>query len=363
MTTSKTLLFLTFLFSCLGPLSAQEWTSFKSIQKSNDFVDTGDELLLATDAGLVIVEKESLEYSIFDKSNTNLSNDHIQSVVRSSSGDVFIGTYDVVVARFDGSDLYDPVIPDGIDYLDHIVLYDMKISESDEIWLTTSEGVFRQSGSEWIKYDLDDLGVLFLLWGDLEFDETGHAYLATGDGVLKFENDTWTNIATELSFSAYVPADIYISQEGDLFLAGSINQIAKFDGEDWTIYSDAGLSSNEHIVLSGDSEGNIYCISGYNGIYKLEGDSWELVLDEQTNLNPHWISFYHIDEDGTRWLSSGIYLSVKKNDELETLTLSTTTIETNRVYNIIKGTDGTLYFLLHSPWQNIANLSPDGEWY
>jgi ligand-binding sensor domain-containing protein len=366
MNTWKALLFLAFLFSCLGQLSAQEWTSFKSIQKSNDFIDTGDELLLATDAGLAIVDKGSLEYSIFDRSNTNLSNDHIQSIDLSSSGEVFIGTYDVVVARFNGSDFYDHVIPDGIDDLDHIVLYDLKVSESDEIWLATSEGVFRQSGSEWIKYDLDDLGVFFLLWGDIEFDETGQVYLATGNGVFKFEDDTWTNISTEMEFSHYLPADIHFSQEGDLFLAGSIDHIARFDGEDWTIYSDIGLSPSEHIVLSEDSEGNIYCTSGYNGIYKLEGDSWELVVDEQTDLYADlysdWISFYHIDEDGTRWLSSGIYLSVKKNNELETLTLSTTSIETNQIHNIMKGSDGTIYFLMLSPWHNIATLSPDGEW-
>ena len=56
----KYLILFPILFSCFGKLSAQEWTSFESIQQSNDFVDAGDELLLATDEGLVVVDKATL---------------------------------------------------------------------------------------------------------------------------------------------------------------------------------------------------------------------------------------------------------------------------------------------------------------
>lgn len=358
----KTLTLFGFLISCLVQLSAQEWTSFKSIQQSNDFVDTGDELVLATDEGLVIVNKGTLDYSIFDMSNSNLPSNHIQSVALSASGDVFIGTYDVVVARFDGSDFHDPVVPDGVNDLSDLHLYDLKVSESGDVWLATSEGLFRQTGSEWIKYAHNDLGVDFFEVWEIEFDETGQVYIAAGNGVLKFENDAWTNISTEINFSAYLFADIFFSQEGDLFLSGDIDNILRYDGEEWIIYPNGGLNGTQIRGFSEDSDGNIYFDSWFDGIYKLEGDSWVLYEDEQTDLNSNLVSFYHIDDEGTHWLNSGIYLSARKYDELETLTLSSTTIEYNSIYNISKGSDGTMYFLMLSSSNNIATLSPDGEW-
>lgn len=362
MNTLKTLILLTVLFSCLGQLSAQEWTSYKSIQQSNDFFDAGDELLLATDAGLVIVDKNTLDYSIFNMSNTNLSNDHIQSLAQSSSGETFIGTYDMVVARFDGSDFHDPVVPDGINDINAIELYDLKVSESGDVWLATSEGVFRQTESEWIKYAHNDLGPDFFEVWDIEFDATGQLYIAAGNGILKFENDAWTNISLGIDFLAYSSADLFFSQEGDLFLTGDLEKIARFDGEEWTIYSNGGVNGSEIRGFSEDIEGNIYFDTWYDGIYKLEGDSWVLHEDEQTALYPNLISFYHIDAEGTHWLNSGIHLSAKENDDLKTMTISSTTIEYNDIYNIGKGPDGTMYFLMRSSSNRIATLSPDGEW-
>ena len=83
---------------------------------------------------------------------------------------LFIGTYDVVVARFDGSDFHDPVVPDGVNDLSDLHLYDLKVSESGDVWLATSEGLFRQTGSEWIKYAHNDLGVDFFEVWEIEFD-------------------------------------------------------------------------------------------------------------------------------------------------------------------------------------------------
>ena len=61
-----------------SPLHAQEWVSYQSQQQINDLVETGNELLMATDAGLVVMNKSTLEKTIFNKANSDLSNNHIQ---------------------------------------------------------------------------------------------------------------------------------------------------------------------------------------------------------------------------------------------------------------------------------------------
>ena len=107
----KSLLFIGFTLFFQGLLKAQEWESFESPQQINDLVDTGEELLMATDAGLVVLNKTTLERSIFNVNNSSLPTNHIQTITLSSNGQAYIGTYDMVMALFNGSDFVDFFVP------------------------------------------------------------------------------------------------------------------------------------------------------------------------------------------------------------------------------------------------------------
>ena len=56
---SSFILAFTFLFTIA--LQGQEWVSYQSQQQVNDLIETAEDLLLATDAGLVTVNKLTLE--------------------------------------------------------------------------------------------------------------------------------------------------------------------------------------------------------------------------------------------------------------------------------------------------------------
>ena len=149
----KSLFLLVLSVLIFGSTDAQEWISYQSPQQINDLIDNGDELLMATDAGLVVMNKTTLEKTIFNKSNTSLSNNHIQSITQAPNGDTYIGTYDVVMGLFNGSDVEDVIIPEGIDNPNTIELYDIEVAANGDLWVGTSEGVFRRQGQNWTKFD------------------------------------------------------------------------------------------------------------------------------------------------------------------------------------------------------------------
>ena len=107
---------------------SQDWVSYQSQQEVNDLVDTGDELLMATDAGLVVMNKATLEKTIFNRANSNLTNNHIQSITRGPNASIRIGTYDARLALFDGSDFQDITMPDVEGFGQYTELYDFKIA-------------------------------------------------------------------------------------------------------------------------------------------------------------------------------------------------------------------------------------------
>jgi hypothetical protein len=353
------------LCTIVGQSNAQEWTSYKSIQGVSDYLDMGDELYLATDAGLVIVDKNTLEHSNYRIEGSNFMTNHFVSVARSSSGETFIGTYDVVVARFDGSGFQDIIVPDGLNPLDDPKLYDLEISETGELWLATSQGVFRQLGEEWVKYNHEQLGGNFFKAWDIEFDAAGAVYIATGNGVYKFENESWTHLSAGISLAGYLDADVYFSKSGDLFYCSPLGGIGKFDGNSWTIISNVDLDFNDFLFngFTEDLEGNIYVDTYLNVVFKVTGDSLTL-FEEELNLggNLPRTSFYHIDEEGVSWYNRSMFLSANNNGNIESTTLLSTTIESNHIYNVKKGPNGEMFFLMQSTTNSISVLYPNGEW-
>ena len=360
---SKHFFYFFLLCTIVGQSNAQEWTSYKSIQGVSDYLDLGDELYLATDAGLVVVDKNTLEHSIYGMEESGLSTNHFRSVTQSSSGETFIGTYDVVVARFDGSGFQDIIIPDGLNPLMDPELYDVEVSETGELWLATSQGIFRQLGEEWIKYNHVQLGWDFFKVWDIEFDAAGAVYAGTGNGVYKFENDTWTHLNEGTLIAGYLDADVFFNKAGDLFFAGGLDNIGKFDGESWTMISTGDLNGAHINGFTEDLDGTIYVDTWYGEVYELTEDSL-ITIDEEPFIggNLPRTSFYYIDEEGVSWYNRNIYLSANKNGTIESTTLSSTTIEYNRIYDVKKGPNGEMFFLMQSSTNSISVLHPNGEW-
>ncbi len=349
------------IFSFPYLLKAQEWTSYKSPEQINDLVDSGNDLILATNAGLVVIDKTTLVRSTFNTYDTSLPSNHIQSVALSASGNTFIGTYDVVLARFDGSDFVDIEVPVGISNVNTIKLYDIEVADNGDLWVGTSEGIFRKQGDNWTKYAEAELGNLFFEVWDIEIDQSGNVYAGAQNGVLKLENDSWINISEGTSLQPYLDSELFFSQNGDLFVAADLDSIARYDGEQWQLYG-IPIGTIHEVKFTEDTDGHVYIVNTPTSILMLEGDTWIPHTNEQTALYGENFTYYYVDNQNVHWLSHNIYLSSNQNGTIQTTSISPTSIEYNKIYGIEKDINGNVYFLMVTSTNSIAVLSPDGVW-
>ncbi|MDG1297071.1 MAG: T9SS type A sorting domain-containing protein [Saprospiraceae bacterium] len=349
------------MFSLYASSNAQEWTSYQSTEQVNDLVDNGEELILASNVGVVVMNKTTLEKTIINSFNSNLYYDHIQAITMAPDGNTFIGIYDVTVARFDGSDFVDIEVPVGISNPNTAKLYDIEVSDDGDLWVATSEGIFRKQGANWIKYAEEELGDTFFNVWDIEINNLGEVYAGAQNGVHKFENGSWSNITSGTSLQPYQGAELFFSENGDLFVAGDLDSIARYDGAYWNFYA-MPISTLQEVRFTEDTEGFVYVNNTINSVLRLEGDTWNPYTNEQTALFDGQISYYYVDSQNVHWLNHNIYLSSNDNGDIQSTSISSTSIEYNRISDIEKGPNGNMYFVMKTSTSSAAVYSQDGGW-
>ena len=338
---------------------AQDWVSYQSQGQINDLVDTGTELLMATNVGLVVMNKSTLEKTIFTTENSNLTSNHIESIVQSGNGNTWIGTYDLALMRFDGTDFQDLTIPQGDINPNTIELYDFEIAPNGDFWVGSSQGVFHRQGTNWSQYDEAEFGPFsFAIW-DIEINNAGEVFI--GDFFIhKFSNGVWSNISETTNLSSYLHAELFLSNSGDLYYIGDLDKIGRFDGVQWQEY-DVDLNGSQIKGITEDANGEVYFQTLYDGLFKIINNTWTAVTDPQATAVNNKISYFYIDSDNKRWLNSNIHLSVNDNGNIQSTLITETTLETNNVSDIHKGANGHLYFTTASQ-NNFSVLAPDGTW-
>ncbi len=343
----------------LGTVQAQAWVSYQSQQQINDLVDTGDDLLLATDAGLVMMNKDNLEKTIFSNANTTLTNDHIVAITEAPNGSSWIGTYDAILFQFNGTDFQDMTMPDHEAYDQFTQLYDFKIAPNGDFWVGTTDGIFHRQGQTWSHYDQDELGTSFFEAWDIEINAAGEVLIASND-IFKFADGVWSNISETTTMNNYLDAALFRSSTGALFVAGDLEHIGRFDGTQWYEY-DIDFNGSEVVGFTEDVDGNIYFNSKSNGIFKLENDAFVAQADVQTEAFDNKTPYFYIDQQNNRWLNSNIRLSVNKNGLIENTLIAPHTLETNSSKQIHQGLNGKMYFLSYTQ-DNFSVVDADGNW-
>ena len=216
--------------------NAQDWVSYQSPQQINDLVDNGTELIMATDYGLVVMNKTTLEKTTFTNRNSKLANNHISSITGAPNGDIYLST-DQTIGKFDGSDVNDVVIPAALTTnVNTLQFFDVEVASNGDLWIGSSEGIFHKKGQNWSKYGKTELGEFFFKVWDIEIDSKGDVFAGTQVGVHKFENNSWSHISKDDSLQGYRNAELFFSKSGDLFFGGDLTKTARYDGANWEVY-------------------------------------------------------------------------------------------------------------------------------
>ncbi len=339
--------------------NAQDWVSYQSPQQINDLVDNGTELIMATDAGLVIMNKSTLSKTTYNTNNSDLDDNHISSITKAPNGDIYFSTGQTI-GTFDGTDVNDVEIASAvIANINTFEIFDVEVASNGDLWVGNSEGALRKQGQSWTKYGKTEFGEFFAVW-DIELDSEENVFLGAQNGVHKFESGTWSHISEKTSLQGYLDAELFFSKSGDLYFAGDLDSVGRYDGANWELYSNGGLNGS---AIKGFAEDeNVYFLSHQNGIYKLDNGTFTTYTDAQTAAFQDNSSYFYIDDSNKRWLNYNIYLSVNEDGTVRSTSISSNGIEYNNVSEIHKSQNGDILFGMSSSTQIIAVIDPDGNW-
>ena len=344
--------------------NAQVWIPHQSPQKINDLVDNGSELIMATDYGLVVMNKTTLEKTTFTSGNSKLANNRISSITEAPNGDIYLST-DQTIGKFDGSDITEIEIPAPLKTnVNTLLFFDVEVASNGDIWVGSSEGVFHKKSQNWSKYGKTELGDFFRVW-DIEINNDGYVFVGAENGVHKFENNSWSHISKNDSLQGYRNAELFFSKSGDLFFGGDLTKTARYDGTTWEVYNPG--SGADRMQFVEDKDSNMY-MSANGKVWQLNNSTWNTYTDSQTlameDLIVYEDSYYYIDTQNQRWFCKNIYLSVSNKDTIQSTSISSdNTIEANYIKGIHNGRNGKLFFIMgKSATWSIPVVDPQGNW-
>jgi ligand-binding sensor domain-containing protein len=344
--------------------NAQVWIPHQSPQKINDLVDNGSELIMATDYGLVIMNKITLEKTTFTNRNSKLANNRISSITGAPNGDIYLST-DQTIGKFDGSDITEIEIPAGLKTnVNTLQFFDVEVASNGDLWIGSSEGIFHKKGQNWSKYGKTELGEFFFKVWDIEIDSKGDVFAGTQVGVHKFENNSWSHISKDDSLQGYRNAELFFSKSGDLFFGGDLTKTARYDGTNWEVYNQG--SGTDRVQFVEDIDSNIY-MSANGMVFQLNNSTWNTYTDSQTlameDLIVYEDSYYYIDTQNQRWFCNNIYLSVSDKGTIRSTSISSNTLEANSIKGMHNGRNRKLFFIMEkSATWSIAVIDPQGNW-
>ncbi len=348
-------------------LSAQtpEWAVYSSPEKINKVVETSEHLWLASSKGVFQIHKATKETVLFNSQNSNLPSDHIQTIILDENEVPWIGTYDVSLAKWNGSDWdqFDPP-QQMLDTTFVTYLYSMLFTDSDGLYIGTNKGIIAFDGNNWEYHNPETS--LFLgaipVWQMTESVHPGKVILGTF-APIEYDGETVTEIDPDMHLISYL-GNQCDNFDNTIWYADGLANVGTWDGEQWTLYpvfNDTfwnpipnGFEVNQIIK---DNNGDVWTVFNFGGIYKFGGEYWEKQEDAQIDLTNDAADLIWFDEEGRRWLFLSGYASVLEDGVVTEFQLMEHLIFQNYIFKIAEANQEEMYFLNGGKFSAFSNNS------
>lgn len=324
---------------------AQSWENFVHPEAITDYVETNNSIWFSSKAGVVQVDKTTLQTTHYDKATANLPSNEVEAITEDNSGSIWIGTYNQAIAKFDGTTwtTYDF---SSLFTASNVLTYCIEVDNQNIVWVGTDKGLLRFDGTTWQLYETQDVGSMFHDVWAMEIDSQGDLYLASFS-VYKFDGTTFQNMTDTTGIFIYGNAFLFEDANNNIWVNNTFGTIGKFDGSTWTEYS----SSNGQIPFVGTltmgetPNGDIYFTAQDSGKYILQNGNWvqdnilaTIPLDEGN------LTTYFFDNQGNEWLGNDLNLIRNNNQNITAIQIITPTIAGNNVQDV-EVYNGIQYFV------------------
>lgn len=300
----KLFTFLIFL-SCFLQGQTQSWTSYLKQSKVNDFFEEPNQVWIATDAGIFIIDKSDYSVEHWTKNNAGLPSNQVEKIAKHPETDqLFIGTYDIGIG-FKSSNGWTmlPYPEELLSGQDYPLTYCFDWDDSGRLWVGTNQGLLRYDSGEWTIIPQEGpTQFLFQVW-EMEKDVEGNL-LVGGNVLVKIGNDsmellTPVDFIGQESLFAYGFAHLHVQDNGVIWFFTDIGNVGRFEGDSLDIFSsfsgEESIAFNLTKFIAEDGAGALWVYLDGWGFYRYDND-WEQSIFAE-NVEEDQLLGLHFMED------------------------------------------------------------------
>jgi len=290
MTSSKILLlnFLTIFTSCFGQEKANLPESANTFKPNPTVI------------------RKSKPIGLYPDLDTTLVSQYIRSIFQDSKGNLWFGTLEEGVVRYDVKTLTYFASPDGFKTnAVHAITEDKK----GNLWFgTEDQGVYKYDGKHFRNYNKKDgLSNIEVSRKSILVDKSGNIWIGTRGGVFRYNPSADGTGGQCFSFFDLLPPinvkGIMEDKNGNIWFASSNKGVFRYDGKTITnITEKEGLGDNYAGGMAQDKSGNIWFIMK-GGICKYDGKTFaEFTPKDGIGGSEFW--GIYIEESGIIWITA-----------------------------------------------------------
>ena len=237
--------------------------------------------------------------------DTTLVSQYIRSIFQDSKGNLWFGTLEEGVVRFDEKTLTYFSNPDGF-YSNsvHAICEDKK----GNLWFGTDQGLYKYDGQTFRNYNQKDgLHHTDMSRKSLLVDKSGTIWAGTHGGVYQYdpaadEGGKPCFLLFPLLQSVHI-AGIMEDQKGNIWFASSDQGVFRYDGKAMVNFNEKeGLGVNYAGGLAEDKSGNVW-FTMTNGICKFDGKTFT-EYTAKDGLGGTEIWGIYIEQSGIIWITA-----------------------------------------------------------
>lgn len=292
-------------YALFGQVS--HWESYFKPTRAQNVLEEETTLWLPTDAGLLEVDKETGDYTLWNKLNGGLSSNTIEAVARHpQTRELFIGTYDVaLMVREEPDGPWAPLpYPESwaAPFGQPLQTYCLEFDAQGILWAGTSWGLARYDGESWELYNQED-GHELLSWVKaIEPAPDGGIYAASHvafhvrDGV--FTPLSSADFQSEDFIFSYGDAAMCLQSDGNLWFFTDVGTAGRYQDGQWQVFhqiDSLNFFPSPPRFLTESPEGNLVACFGPDIWYQYAEGGWSAYPGASGLGQPLYFSFL---EDG-----------------------------------------------------------------
>lgn len=314
-----------------------EWAGYTCPYQVKDICEDGNMLWLATNGGLVNIDKTNGEHQIYNTTNSGLSTNFLTSVEMDSNGNLWIGTsmgyYDDIFNFFtaggvhiwhaDGSwshyNCLNSSLPDNL-------ISDIKFDSDDNAWIATARNGLAKLSTDgsWSLFDMYNTPAFTsnkLL--TIHVEDSGRIWIGSqpyfdgenyvGGGLTIYEDNDFTNYNSILPVNdSHYIFDIFQDENDVLWFAAAYEVYFQYDGVNCIQHQipDLGMGYANPSVRCIIHKDGITYLGTSSGLTIRDGNNWTQYNGNNSIMGEYNIASLHLDDNEKLWCGStfwGLY--------------------------------------------------------